>query len=323
MSDAGITLFAPALRAPADVIRRQAASIASLELMRALLDASPALTMVVNSCRQIVYCNRAVLDLLGAAAAADIFGSRPGEALDCLHAGEADAHCGTTEACRYCGAVLCITEALAGRPDSRECRITRRHEEQTEWLDMAISAAPLAVDSERFAVVSLQDISDQKRRRALERIFFHDVLNTAATLDGLAGALVRRADNGGTRLYAEALRDVSKQLVNEILSQRTLLAAESNDLTVEPASLQALSLVREEVQRFASFPGFSERIIEIDQASEDAHLVSDRVLLGRVLGNMIRNALEATPAGSKVRAGCRPDAAGAVVLGVEPRRHAP
>jgi signal transduction histidine kinase len=307
MSDVpGLTVLAPATRAPADVVQRQAGSIASLELMRAVLDASPSPTMVVNRCRQIVYSNLAAAAFFGAAGAARIFGSRPGEALDCVHAGENEGRCGTAEACRYCGALLCLTEALAGRPDSRECRITRRRANRGEPLDLLLSATPLTVDGEPFAIVSLLDISDQKRRRALERIFFHDVLNTAATLEGLAGAVVRQAGDGGTRLYAEALRDVSRQLVNEILSQRTLLAAESDELTAEPSSLGSLSVVREEVQRFASFPAFSERIIEIDPASVDIAMVSDRVLLGRVLGNMIRNALEATPAGSTVRVGCRP-----------------
>jgi hypothetical protein len=45
------------------------------------------------------------------------------------------------------------------------------------------------LDEERFSVLSLRDIRHEKRRRTLERIFFHDVLNTATGLLGFSELL--------------------------------------------------------------------------------------------------------------------------------------
>ncbi len=172
--------------------------------------------------------------------------------------------------------------------------MTRRVGARSESLDLAVSAVPVTVGGEPFTVVSMQDISDQKRRRALERIFFHDVMNTAACVQGLAGAAMART-----------LHSAANQLAHEISSQRTLTAAEDGELEVDPTRLAPLAVVREEAERLLGFPAFKDRRIDIDPGSAGAAMESDRALLGRVIGNMLRNALEASVPGEAVRAGCR------------------
>ncbi len=298
------TRFAPAERFPLDVIRRQNGAFQSSDLLSALLDACPCLAVALNSRRQIVYCNKTMLDYVGAREVWQVLGKRPGEAVDCVHACETEGGCGTTEACRYCGAVLTVLDALNGKPGARECRITRHAGDRVESLDLFVSAAPVEVEGERFVTVSMEDISHQKRRRALERIFFHDVMNTAGALRGLADVLVERAPGDGKRL-AETLRAASHQLVAEISAQRTLAAAESNELAVDPELVSTLAVLRDLAARWSRLPQGKGRLVEIDSKSYDSTMVTDRTLLGRVLDNMLKNALEASRPGERIEAGCR------------------
>jgi signal transduction histidine kinase len=279
--------------------------VVDTELLKAVLDASPSVVLVLNSCRQIVYYNRALLDLLQIDDPGELLGRRPGEAVGCLHADECQGGCGTSESCQYCGALITIMEGLGGRTATRECRITRVVEGRTDALDLAVASRPLVICGERFVVFSLADISHEKRRRALERIFFHDVLNTASCVQGLADVVAQLAGGSPMLRSVETLRAASRQLVHEITNQRTLLAAEINEVVLEPAPVSTLELLVEEVGRYGGFPVARQRKLEIDPESADIRMLTDRGLLGRVIGNMLSNALEASKPGSTVLAGCR------------------
>jgi hypothetical protein len=57
----------------------------------------------------------------------------------------------------------------------------RRHGQQ-ECVEFLARARRLEIDGLPFTMVLLHDIQDQKRREALERTFFHDILNTMGAL---------------------------------------------------------------------------------------------------------------------------------------------
>ncbi len=188
------TQFAPAERSLEIEIREQHEYLKGLPLFTLVTDVVPETVMVLNRNRQIVFSNRTFVERLGAENIAEIYGLRPGEALQCKHASENPGGCGTTEYCTTCGAVQSILASQQGEVNARECRIVQKN--TGEALDLKVWSSPFSLGDEPFTIHAVTDISHQKRRYALERIFFHDVLNIAVGVRGYAGLLRDSEDPG-------------------------------------------------------------------------------------------------------------------------------
>jgi nitrogen-specific signal transduction histidine kinase len=296
------TAFAPAERDSPQQVSHQANAVAGSRHVRDLLDAVPNIVLILNDSRQIVYANDVMLNFLGVSDGACLLGQRPGEALDCIHSTEHEGGCGTTEFCKTCGAVRAILACQqSGKRDEQECRISRRRD--GDALDLRVWTTPLFVGSNRFTTVAISDISDEKRRRALEHIFFHDVLNVAAGLKGLSD-LVARGTSRPNLEFFKRIQMLSRQIIDEIDTQRDLDSAETGELQVHVEQLRSRTVLESVVEVYTGHPTSLERILVIAADAADAPLFSDGTLLRRVVGNMTKNALEACRSGESVTLGC-------------------
>lgn len=293
-----LSRFAPAERAGASELQQQATLFADQQLIRHLFDALPAVLAILNRHRQIIYANQALLDLVGVEEESLIRGRRPGEVLGCVHSHGAGG-CGTSEHCSTCGAVLAILAGIEGRQAVEECRITRCIDDRRISLDLQVMATPFAYAGESLIILAVSDISHEKRRRALERIFFHDILNVAGSLKGFA-ELLSPADAEEQRELAGLIRLAAQQTIEEIEAQRTLSAAENRDLTpnIEPLLLPEVLSALLATYRCHDLARGRELTLGGDIPQQVFR--SDRVLLGRILGNMVKNALEASRRGERV-----------------------
>src|SRR5215472_2753606 len=132
------THFAPAERATGGEIRADHEKLRNAPLIRQLLDSFPEPAMLLNPQRQIVLGNDKLLALLGAGMEA-ILGLRPGEMLNCIHAKDEQAGCGTSKFCSQCGAVSAIWESSrTNTAQVRECRITCRSATGFSSLDLRV-----------------------------------------------------------------------------------------------------------------------------------------------------------------------------------------
>jgi signal transduction histidine kinase len=320
VTDGGLkTQHAPAERAGPETLALQAERFQHTTLLRDLADAIPDILLILNRQRQIVYANRRLIELLKRQGWRELVGLRPGEALDCMHASQSAAGCGTTEFCRTCGAVNAILASQKGLQSVRECRILTR---DNEALDLRIWATPYEQDGQRYTVFVAADLSDEKRRQTLERVFFHDVLNTAGGVYGLSALLAEEEDLEDVPDIAEMIYHSSERLIEEIQAQRQLSAAERGDLGVSVADTSTVALLRQVTESYGKHPAAENREIVVDEAAHDIPLATDLVLARRVLGNMVKNALEAIAPGENVRLTCAAREA-AVVFAVHNPGHMP
>lgn len=283
-------------------VTRQHAALANARFTRELLDVLPQPLVVLNRFRQIVLANRPALALIGEL---DHFvGQRPGEALQCVHAWESGSGCGTSGSCSGCGMFTTILAGLDGREESADCRFTRSDGAVTQSYDLRVWSRPLIHDDENFVLFVINDISHEKRRFALERIFFHDVMNALGSVRGCVDLL---------RDYPKAAKDdllllldaATRQAIDEIVAQRTLVMAENRELQVHCELIGAATFVHETAALMQRHDVAEEKGIDVAIVDDELHLQSDSTLLRRILINMLKNALEATPAGKAVTIGVR------------------
>ncbi|MCF8229888.1 MAG: HAMP domain-containing histidine kinase [Bacteroidales bacterium] len=287
------TYFAPAERSSTEEIVAQHENITTNEFLVTISEASNALFMVLNQNRQVVFANKKLLKLLQQEVDA-VIGMRPGEMLYCKNARLMKAGCGTHQNCKECGAVNSILQALGGKTDERECRISSMIDNKSVAFDLSIRSQPFSYMQEKYVLFSVIDISDTKRREILERTFLHDVLNTAGGLYGFSEMLKEELREMAQEQYekAEIIYDLSDRLVQEIKNQQRLRAAENNELIVDVNEVKIPELMNSVINAVKRNTDVAHCSIFLEKCPETI-IHTDKVLLQRILINMTKNAAEA------------------------------
>ncbi len=225
-----------------------------------------------------------------------------GDVVGCVQALSVDDGCGASDACPLCGTYRAIAECRrSGVSVSMESRLRYRREDGTKDMDLMVTAAPYESDGRCYTLLTIQDVSDRNRRRALERIFFHDVTNLADGLAGIAGALRTAETDAERQEMLELIEQSSRSLLDEIDAQRQLASAETGDLPVVPREVGSLDLLRQVVDTVSLHLVGFDRSVLVEERTERFRMTVDPTLLRRVLVNLVKNALEASPPGGRVR----------------------
>lgn len=291
------THFAPAARASVEEVAKQVALIVDHPVVRTVLEAFCGQVLILNQRRQILAASPEFREALSAYDIGDYVGLRPGEALGCEHAQEGPGGCGTSLACRHCGAVLAIlTAQCCLGPTYEECWISMRRKHGLESVEFRAKATPIKLGDTEVIVLALHDISDQKRRRVLEHSFLHDARNLVSGVMAWSDVLLQeRGDE-----VSDSLTHLARQL-RDLLSEHAMLAqAEKGELvaTMVPIDLQALA--RSLTERFSSHPSGEGKTLLVVFPERAPPLVSDQDIVSRILSNMVTNAFEASRPGAKV-----------------------
>jgi signal transduction histidine kinase len=270
--------------------------------LQELLNSLPSAAAILDSQRRAIFVNYFLLSSLGVDSFEILFGKRPGEILSCLHALENEDQCGVSESCKACGALLALKKSQATNEISiAEMRLTAIQRGIFIARDFKITISPLLLNENAYMIMYLNDISNDKRRLVLERIFFHDVLNKVSSLQGMIGIL-----NPKNRMdkYDEMMSTVKlivSDITTEITSHRQLLAAENGDLelNIEPIGLSIL--INRIVDQAKLFRSLSDINISIEMDDKNTKISSDQTILNRIITNMLKNAIEASGKNDSVK----------------------
>lgn len=282
-----------ARRASAALIEKQALQINSEPHIAGILHAISLPVIIINASRQVVFANSPFLSMLGLDSDKPLLGVRPGEIISCLHSTETEHGCGTSAACALCGAIEAVLEAQSsGKKTQREARISSHIQEQLVAFDFQITATPYTINQDVFYIVSLKDISAEKRKEALSRIFLHDTIGPIGAISGFFELYTqgRPIEIEEIQLFSSHL----KSIVGQLKLFQTIMQAEHGQLDSKSELLNSLELLKETAEFFEKvYPG-SKVLVKNTAMTNELYLYTDPTLLTQVLHNLIRNAEEAT-----------------------------
>lgn len=297
---------ASAARKGKQEIQKEYENLNQLDYLHDFFMAMPQIIMVVNKERQLVYSNGALLEHLGIDSISELLGKRPGESFGCINAENLTGGCGTSRNCRYCGVVGTLQKSQhSQKKEIGECRVISWNEQNgSVYYDLEVTAAPFKMESHHFTILTLTDISSDKRKKNLEQTFFHDILNVAGSLSGVM-EILPDLDEERRQDFIYMATSLSQQVVDEIKTHRTLLQAEQGALSLQKDALQSRSLISKVIQHMSYHNVAKNKKIALSENTIKCSFTSDEVVLTRILVNLLKNALEATEEHGIVELGCR------------------
>ena len=297
-----ITYYASPERAGKDKITRDIDFACNNAVICGVLRSSYGILAILNEHRQILAVNETFLKELGIEDGSKVLGLRPGEAVDCTHAHELEGGCGTSKWCSTCGAAISIVTALANEePVERKCVLTVKKEQGEVTMCLAVRSNLLEIDGKRFVVIYLQDISENERHAALERIFLHDINNILTGIHCLSDLM-----QGDKKIdYISSARkifELSSRLKAELALQSALVHESSGTLYKPEREEVSIEKILSKLENFfTDHPAVKNKKLTLPKKFPDKRIKTDPPMLLRVLTNMLMNAFEATETGGEVK----------------------
>jgi len=299
------TSYLPSQRSSPLVVEKQTQMISEAPLLDEIFSKIPLMFQILNSNRQVVYMNSLLKKELELKKIEYGYGYRPGEILQCQHAFETNGGCGTSQSCQHCNVVNCVVDALNNSSFStREASFVSMINDKSEMINYKVSSKPFIWQNEQFMILTFENISEIKRKEQLERTFFHDLLNKVTSISGFSEILGMEPETEHNP-YVELLKRGIYELAEEIRFQRNISQAENGNLELVFSNLSSLDLLTCMKEDFIPYKSQFNKDVEIDEESVNVHFKSDKVLVNRILTNLIKNALEAINNGETVTIGAK------------------
>ncbi len=277
--------------------------------LQSLLDAFPFATALTNNNFQILIVNQAMISMINGLDNKELFKKQIGDAFKCQHAFHSRNGCGTSENCQFCGILKALSVSRSQNlPHTEETNlsIVDQKGEPKSFMNLKISSSPFHFGKRKYLLITMTDISEELRRRMLERIFFHDILNKAGNILGIVDIVTQPNCNSEKSVnLIESLKITSTDLIEEILYQRNFSAAENNELHPKFGWINSLEILKLTQSQIENNDIAINKMIITDSESVNLSIRTDGILLRRVLLNMLKNALEATRQQDNVRMGCK------------------
>lgn len=163
-----------------------------------------------------------------------------------------------------------------------------------------VNFAPIILDDGVISggVGIFEDITERKQ---IERIFFHDIINTAGNLVNLV-EVINDEDLGEAerKNFIRMFGEISRRIIDEINTHRHLITSEKSKIRLNIQTIGSLDFLRKITETYNQSDFFESRSIKISEDSENIQFTSDETILSRVIGNMLKNSIEASHPGENI-----------------------
>jgi len=167
-----------------------------------------------------------------------------------------------------------------------------------------VNFAPVILDDGMISggVGIFEDITERKQ---IERIFFHDIINTAGSLNNIAELIdYDSITNPDTKELLEVAASISKRIIDEIKTHKHLITSDQSKINLKLKKISSLDFLESICNYFYRSDILGSKVIQISSESKNIQFESDETILGRVLNNMIKNAIEASSERDTIKLQC-------------------
>lgn len=265
----------------------------------------PEIIMMLDSGLRLRYANQAFLNCFTGQEQNEIIDTLPGTAFHCKYCTDHDNACGESEHCRFCNVRNAIYKCIdTGTQVSEECQLQLSSQGRDLHCDFRIVVRKIEVESKEYVLAFLSDISHEKRRKLLERIFFHDILNTISGMNIYIDLLKQITEGPRASKIVNSLESIYDTLIDEIQSQKMIVSAENGSLSTTKNLVNVAEFLDKLISQFVMLELSEGKQIKIVHSDPKLVIAADEAILSRVLINMIKNALEASNENHVVLVSC-------------------
>lgn len=199
--------------------------------------------------------------------------------------------------------VSAIENALAGTIGHYEGNFVSRT--TGKITPVRVNFAPIVLEDGKIngGVGIFEDITERKQ---IERIFFHDIINTAGSLSNISELIdYDSISNPETKELLEIASSISKRIIDEIKTHQHLITSDKSKIKLQLKKFKSLDFLENISNYFYRTDILGSKILSIAPESENVEFETDETVLGRVLNNMIKNAIEASDEYDKIDLDCK------------------
>ncbi len=276
------TFFAPAKR----LSKSEIAQVVERLLQNSdfkIIDFIPYNVLLLNNCRQIIYCNKFFLETFKIDDPNTIYGLRPGELLNCINSSITSGGCGTSEFCKECKAVNTILSALDGKSAFSECHIFLQN--YTE-IFLQVHGEPFFADAEEFVFFTFEDITEKKMKDIIYKSFFVSLKNSISEIK-MASQMI---DASNQKLFINSISKNADEILDQINIENFIFDAYNNRITITPSVINFYDIVNEILENYSNYEFSTDNSntkVDISSIGRDINFISDYRLLYILLKNIL------------------------------------
>lgn len=187
-----------------------------------------------------------------------------------------------------------------------ECEYTNA---QDENYVLRVSLKKIFTQGQARLMLTIQDITEIKRKELLQSLFMHDLANRVTEVianSELLHQFCKRGDLDPESIYrwSENINMISKELGLEVSAQQAVAAMELKQMSANPSEVKSLKEIEKLTAHFFPVQKNHKVTLVVDDSSKNILFSTDPVLLRRVLTNLVKNAIEASKPGDVITLGC-------------------
>ncbi|MDR1666485.1 MAG: hypothetical protein LBS03_02145 [Bacteroidales bacterium] len=288
------TYFSTPDRNVQSVVKHEHAIIRKNQQAMEIVRSMPNLCVILDKNRQIVYANEAMTSLLGLSNMDKTLGLRPGELVSCIYSDITPGGCGTSKSCQNCGAVNTILKCMKShKHEEGECQINSFINGQIGVFKFKITCSPFEVDDDFYVITNLAEIRGDQEK--IDQLLEKTKTDKPANVNAFAEMIEKIEEKGKLETFTETLAQTNSPINENIIDRQQLSYAETNQLKVYIAPVNAYKLLLKTVHNMRCHDAARGKEIKIAPPFPTISVDTDAALLQQILRNMMKNALEATP----------------------------